>query len=882
MSDDYYFVEFGFFEISLVIVKFNCFADNDQLNRFDENSDISTYLGKFNCHYETEPQSWKFCCHAFYSVLKILEVVDLDSKDVENLLGDIDSIISVLHKCCETGLKNIVKRQDDRVTFNTTDQSDVEYCRLLSCLRIFNKLFQVNLLNSNVHFDDGKLDYFIGVLSVIALKKSGNNVTEFRSFMMESKIVTLELRFKYLMMCKGFKGLSKEFQLLAHQELMRMIRSKNGVLLLCKNLLVNNNGEAPTWQRHAMISRIIESAITKKSQNFLIEEIFHTIEVSHNNGDLQVMAACVQIIKHLLEKNNEELKILIVNKIFNKVSELSEPEILLCGSILMENQEIKKEIYKLNIFFSTSSASSLPSTILDDFIFLIFDLYAVLPHDNECKKLLRDVLIFHLINREKDALLEVIHILRLKDDKRKLRLHSRIIYTDNRLQIGSDQKGLTDDTDEFVDLIRNSNNNFLIFDVFHSLVKIFGGIQNSSDKFLSEYDVDEENLPEVLHRKFFKKLAILEPLQEMIQWKSLQMQLNEKPKEIADAVKDILIKAVQSNCSFDEQIFTIFLALFRELVNRTSNEDEKKQMQVDIEGIKSKCKSSKLRDQIDVMFSETEESINIDPKDFKFNDAMELMNNREVYMKVYGIDTLVKLVKKRDQQTVMNRHVILAAALQHLKEQESYAFLNIIRLLVALSSLMESEVVDALISEYKNRELEIDERLKFGEVIVKVNENMGELAMNFKQQLIQCFLSGSRDENNEFRTSSLVNLGNICRILSYQIHNFFYEMFQQIEGIVKSDDYLPSKRAASMLLSQILSNLPNLMDFQEYLLPIYHLLKQILANENDQQTRIHAETALDYLNSKTKEFLNPQLKPEKEIKIRLDENPHEIKEIKFK
>jgi hypothetical protein len=217
-----------------------------------------------------------------------------------------------------------------------------------------------------------------------------------------------------------------------------------------------------------------------------------------------------------------------------------------------------------------------------------------------------------------------------------------------------------------------------------------------------------------------------------------------------------------------------------------------------------------------------------------------------------------------------------------MKESESYAYLNIIRLLVTLTHVMDVEVIEALIAEFQNCELEIDERLKFGEVIVKVTEDLGELSGKFKKELINCFLRGSRDLNDEFRTSSLANLGSICKILSYQIHNFFHEMFLTLEMIIKGDSYLPSKRAATMVLSQVLAGLPNLMDFQNFLLPIYHLLKEILANEHDEQTRLHAGVGLDHLNEKTKDFLNPKLKAEKEIKIRLDENPHKISEIKYK
>lgn len=107
-------------------------------------------------------------------------------------------------------------------------------------------------------------------------------------------------------------------------------------------------------------------------------------------------------------------------------------------------------------------------------------------------------------------------------------------------------------------------------------------------------------------------------------------------------------------------------------------------------------------------------------------------------------------------------------------------------------------------------------------------------------------------------------------------------MFLQLESIVKCDDYLPSKRAAAMVLSQILAGLPNLMEFQDFLLPIYRLLKDILSNEADPQTRIHAEIGLDHLKTKTKDFLNPKLLAEKEIKISLDSNSNKHNEIRFK
>lgn len=51
--------------------------------------------------------------------------------------------------------------------------------------------------------------------------------------------------------------------------------------------------------------------------------------------------------------------------------------------------------------------------------------------------------------------------------------------------------------------------------------------------------------------------------------------------------------------------------------------------------------------------------------------------------------------------------------------------------------------------------------------------------MSYKHKgvLINCFLRGAHHSNDEFRTSNLSNLGVILRILCYQVHQFFQEVY---------------------------------------------------------------------------------------------------------
>lgn len=825
---------------------------------------VKTFLKDNQITYAAKPTTWKYACHLFYLIIKSTHQKDPESFN----LNQVNSIAHAVTDCAANSLEIYIHKHPNRTTYSTTNQNRQEFQRLTCCIRMFHEIFTLKIISNNALFDDFKLDYMIGVLAVISMKERDDFHELFDDIPQQ---FGSEMFFKFLMMIKGFNGFSKDFQQLVNRELIKMIRSTNGFHLLCRSLLVKS--EIPLWQRCNMIAKIIESSLGKSYRKHMIDEIMRELKMSLTNGENDFVGACAVVLKDLKELNDDEMKKWIHDEILSPLHGLITPEEVLCGSILMEYQELKMFIDVLNALFSTSTVASMPSRILQPYVVPLFNLFNLLPNSPE-KENLSSVIIFILNNSDKSDLLALIRNLRMKDNPQVLKLHPRVIFNNNTLQIGNSDHHL-DDTDSFIALIKNSNNNFLIYAVFLCLINLLGDAQNSSNSFLASYDVDEDGLPEVLHRKFYKQLAIIEPLQEMIQWKALHTQFNENPREILDAMKGILTKM----SGHDEQIVIIFFSIFKELLSKVRNEEQRKEMQQEILKLSEKFKN---KEQIAEVFRVNEEAADIDPSKIAYDDAIKLMKSQEIYCKVYGSDTLIKLLKKRNKQAVINRHTILAVALQNMKESESYAYLNVIRLLVALTYVMDVEVIDALIAEFTNSELEIDERLKFGEVIVKVTEDLGQMSAKFSQQLINCFLNGSRDINDEFRTSSLANLGSICKLLSYQIHTFFHEMFLQLEIIIKCDNYLPSKRAATMVLSQVLAGLPSLMDFQHFLLPIYHLLKDILANEPDEQTRLHAGVGLDHLNEKTKDFLNPQLKFEKEIKIRLDENPHKIGEIKFK
>jgi hypothetical protein len=813
--------------------------------------------------------------------MTFIDNINLDSSDRNELIGitNMTHLYSVIQEYSEHSMELIFRKKKDSsripdaITYKT-DLSNDELELLVIVIESFTKLFNIKIIAGCGSLDDSKIDYVIGLFILIS---SNKNVEKYQNFLSDcSQLFSPELMFKFLLLIKGFLGFSKQFQLLVHKELVKQIKCPNGFSILCKTLLVQSSSQNPTWKICETIAKI--ASVTIQGQG--IGNVFKTLKTSILNDEKDVIGACVCTLGKIHEKNPEAVEKYLIEKL----EVLVNPEIVLQGAILMEHDEIRYFIDFFNALFSGSIAS-LPSKILLPYLNLLYHFYLMLPDQFEKHKL-SNVIVFCLSNRDAGELKKSLEKIVLKqEDSRFFDLHPKVVLKEQgsrySVQIGqpADEK-LMDSCEGFVILLKRSNNNLLVYQIFLASLDLFQQVYFESDceSSLIEGSIENDEFGELLSRKFFKKLTLLELITNLVQLKSLHAQFNENPKEILSVILKILEKSCESGS--DDTILMMLFSIYREFVFKLKNVGQQKEFLEEVKRLKKKCKKQELRDQIDAIFDLKEKSVE---SGIDYEMALNLLGESETYCKVYGLNLLIKLLEKKDSQAVANKHSILAIALKNLREPESYSFLNVIRLLVVLANHLESEVVDSLIQEYQNRELDVDERLKIGEAILKVTELMGEISYKYKDVLINCFLAGSRDRNDEFRASSLANLGAICRILTFQIHKFFQELHLLLESIITTDSYLPSKRAAVMVLSQTLTGLDNLMDIEEHLLPIYRLLKNVLAQESDPQTRIHAEIGLEHLQQKTKKFLQPERKFEKEIKIFLDEKDKNVtKDIIYK
>lgn len=261
---------------------------------------------------------------------------------------------------------------------------------------------------------------------------------------------------------------------------------------------------------------------------------------------------------------------------------------------------------------------------------------------------------------------------------------------------------------------------------------------------------------------------------ELVTHKHFHSQLYENPSDVLAFIKSLLTRSVDQ-VQANESLIEIVLSIFQEYLQRLHSRDDVQEILKLLQHFKRSAQcGDQLRAQIDHICNGSK------PKDDSeltpYQNAFSLCSDKEPYCKVYGTTLMIGLLRQRDTETLTQKHAVLILALNNLRSVESYAFLNSVRLLVALCDALEAETIEALVREYQSTSNEIDYRLKIGEATVKTVEAIGPIAFKYREQLINCFLHECKSPVDEFRASSLANLGNVCKILSYQVHTFFYEV----------------------------------------------------------------------------------------------------------
>lgn len=590
------------------------------------------------------------------------------------------------------------------------------------------------------------IEFFSGCLSLLAKKE---NVQEMFNEICD--LIPGNKVFKFVMLLN--RNLPIETSKLLNKQLHQQLKKPNGLKSLCCLLLEQKSDEQPSWKKCEIISNIVGAkGYEKEFYLFIIEEIFVLIQ-----SENKFIEAAVASLTKIYSLPYKSLKLRIEEKLFLELNLIINPSDLLTGYVLMDLKDFFNSLKNLNKVFCSSFAVSLKSELLIEYLPILFRIFGISEND-EIRKIILPLIIQCLSNRADEELKIIIENL-LFDEKP---INKRFGIKDSIIVIPEEEIIVLDTSQVLSEILKNSNHNILIYSCFINLLKILE--KNSTFVTKNSDLIDEEDVIEFHSKLIRKRFLIITTLTDLINYKNFHSQFNENPHQILNFLKELLMKD-----ETDEEIAILVLSIFKEFIEKIQNETD---LLKTLKEFRLKTKNKILLKQIDLVMNENRLNEEISP--YKF--ALQLCSEAEPHLQVYGICELKKLLENKNEECLANQNQILALSLIYLKEDDSFVYHNCIRLILSLSKIMESYVLETLIAEYQMIDSLIDYRMKIGEVIVKITEGMGPISYKYKDMLIGCFLIGCRSSENDLRTSSFSNLGSVCRILVYQVHGFFNEV----------------------------------------------------------------------------------------------------------
>lgn len=785
-----------------------------------------------------EQSNWTYATTVFEYLLQICDELN-SNDDFPMSVNEAKKVHIGIRKCIEYGLKpfllGIASPIDYRLPYIIASTNII--------LKIANnKFFALICTRSDQHL------IYTDLLSSIfmVVHHAENEIkSQFEQHMqcIQSKLSHGDY-FKILFLIQGSSQHRPELSIhkITLKQLMQTLHRSGSFRALCEALLpsvtsLDQDEEIVRKRLHccAVISSIVAKQGHKKQfYHQIINEIYEHLRSflrSSKSHQLYYTDVAIQCLSKLYTLQLGFVCRHIKDILLGTFNKLADPSDLIAGAIVCESNEFVDAIQLLYLTFCGSGPSdnTLPSEILMPYMPMLLQINHSLSElsNSLLKSDLLAVIVRCLSNREKRELCQIMKWILFEeyDDYAKF-LHQRVkinslnsgqceslMFTITAIDVGNDSTNndifnILKPSISLMNILKQCNHNTLIYNIFIQLLQMFsdnwGASRkdeqlSSSSSSSSELLYSEYELKKAIDIKFKKKYTVVHALNELILLKSFHGQFAENHQDILLLLDKMLNQQIEqigaalgSNQGLItedlEEIMIVILSIVGDFMQYVQDIELKIQLENTLGKLRKLLRDNQMITvlrKLDIVLGAPNER----QHNSKFMEAKAILSDThsEPYNKVYGVMNLIKLIHEKDEETCLNAHLILALGMKLLREDDSYIFLNCIKLLISLVEILEDTVLEALVAEYHmdiDAEMaHIDFKLKIGETVVKVTEGLGEMCYKYKSILINCYLKGAYNQNDEFRTSNISNLGVIMRILSYQVHHFFQEVIIHIESL---------------------------------------------------------------------------------------------------
>ncbi|NXK64892.1 TNG6 protein, partial [Sylvietta virens] len=236
---------------------------------------------------------------------------------------------------------------------------------------------------------------------------------------------------------------------------------------------------------------------------------------------------------------------------------------------------------------------------------------------------------------------------------------------------------------------------------------------------------------------------------------------------------------------------------------------------------------------------------------------------------------LASLVTQRDPEALRLQEKLLQVFLENVQHEDAFVYLSAIQGVALLSSEYPERILPVLLAQYECPAQGTEDtvaavtRMKLGEVLMRVTRALGDMVFQHREPLIRAFLRGARDPDSALRASSLSNLGELCQHLGFQLGSIIQEVTCCVTAIARTDPEAEVRRAAVHVVVVLLRGLSDKATevLRDVLRDLYRLLKHVATAERDAATVLHAQLALEELDSAMRRVLFPPQTLEKKIVV---------------
>ena len=147
-----------------------------------------------------------------------------------------------------------------------------------------------------------------------------------------------------------------------------------------------------------------------------------------------------------------------------------------------------------------------------------------------------------------------------------------------------------------------------------------------------------------------------------------------------------------------------------------------------------------------------------------------------------------------------------------------------------------------------------------------------------KNKLLNPFLAQINHPDPMIRTSSLSNLGEVCKNLGFALGDIIHEIFTTLHQVIQFDKAIEVRRAGIYVIKSLLQGLGDDKAFavlQSVLRDIWRTLISQRNSEADEIMQVHIQQAIDEIDKIVKKFLTPNNEIKKTIYV-LDQPPSDF------